>query len=206
MTASAASAVTDRSDFRHVVRSGAKVGLVTAVGVILFLVLSRFLPEVGTTREAILALVVLAFAVPIALLPGSLVGARTVEGVAGAAAVGLLGTVAFMVLDIVLLRTFKAYPWTWDAVGGGSTWWYLPIWWMLGTVCAWMGGLVIARAYARGTPSLAAMALPPLIGGVLAAVAVRFAGLDVALPVAAGAGFLVTLTGTAVVGLASRRA
>lgn len=205
MTVFAAPDTTDRSDLRHVVRSGAKVGLVTGAGVVLFLVLNRFLPEVGTTSEAVLALVVLALAVPIALLPGHLVGARTVEGVAGAAAVGLLGTVAFMAVDIVLLRPFKAYPWTWDAVGGGSTWWYLPIWWMLGTFTAWMGGLVIASRYARGTPTLAGLALPPLIGGVIAAVAVSLAGLAVALPVAAGAGFLVTLTGMAVVGLASRR-
>ena len=119
--------MTDRSDFRHVVRSGAKVGLVTAAGVVAFLLLNRVLPEVGAVRQWVLAFVVLAAAVPIALWPGHLVGARTVEGVAGAAAVGLLGTVAFMVLDIVLLRPFKAYPWTWDAIGGNSTWWDLPV-------------------------------------------------------------------------------
>jgi hypothetical protein len=205
MTTFAAPATTDQSGFRHVVRSGAKVGLVTAAGVILFLVLNRYLPEVGTFREAVLALVVLAAAVPIALLPGHLVGARSVEGVAGAAAVGLLGTVAFMVVDIVVLRTVKAYPWTWDAIGGGSTWWYLPVWWMLGTFAAWMGGLVIADRYTPGTPTLAALALPPLLGGIVAAVAVLVTGVGVVLPVAAGAGFLITLTGMAVVGLATRR-
>src|SRR5262249_61063442 len=45
---------------------------------------------------------------------------------------------------------FKAYPWTWDAVAGGSTWWYLPIWWMLGTFLAWMGTIVTAGRAARG--------------------------------------------------------
>ena len=198
--------MTDRSDFRYVVRSGAKVGLVTAAGVALFLVLNRFLPEVGMARQWVLALVVLAVAVPVALWPGQLVGARTVEGVAGAAAVGLLGTVAFMVVDIVLLRPFRAYPWTWDAVGGNSTWWYLPIWWMLGTFCAWMGGLVIAQRHARGTPTLLSLAVPPLLGGVVVALAAAVSGIAVALPVAAGAGFLVTLTQMAVVGLAFRRA
>lgn len=205
MTVFAAPATNDRSDFRHVVRSGAKVGLVTAAGVIVFLVLSRVLPEVGTMREAVLALVVLVVAVPIAFLPGHLVGARTVEGVAGAAAVGLLGSVAFMVVNIVLLRPFKAYPWTWDAVGGGSTWWYLAIWWMLGTFSAWMGALVVASRHARGTATLASLALPPLIGGLVAALAVRVAGLPVVLPVAAGAGFLLTLTALAVAGLVFRR-
>src|SRR5256885_5665811 len=57
---------------------------------------------------------------------------------------GPVGTVVFSAIDIVLLRPFKAYPWTWDAIGGGSTWWYLPIWWMLGTFLAWMGGIVTA--------------------------------------------------------------
>jgi hypothetical protein len=32
-------------------------------------------------------------------------------------AVGLWGTVVFMAIDIVLLRPFRAYPRTWDAVG-----------------------------------------------------------------------------------------
>ena len=205
MTVFAAPATTDRSDFRHVVRSGAKVGLITGAAVIVFLVLSRYLPEVGTMRELVLALVVLAFAVPIAFLPGHLVGARTVEGVAGAAAVGLLGTVAFMAVDIIVLRPFKAYPWTWDAVGGNSTWWYLAIWWMLGTFTGWMGALVGASRHARGTPTLVSLALPPLIGGLVAVVAVRVTGLAVVLPVAAGAGFLITLTALAVVGLAQRR-
>lgn len=198
--------MTDRSDFRHVVRSGAKVGLVTAAAVVLFLVLNRYLPEEGALREGVLALVVLAAAIPIALWPGHLVGARTVEGVAGAAAVGLLGTVSFMAVDIILLRPFKAYPWTWDAVGGGSSWWYLPIWWMLGTFCAWMGGLVVAQRHMRGTPTMLSLALPPVIGGIVLAMAAAATGFAVALPVAAGAGFLVTLTQMAVVGLAFRRA
>lgn len=205
MTVFAAPATTDRYDFRHVVRSGAKVGLVTATAVVVFLVLSRFLPEVGTMRGVVLALVVLAFAVPIAFLPGHFVGARTVDGVAGAAAVGLMGTVAFMIVDIVVLRMVKAYPWTWDAVGGGSTWWYLPIWWMLGTFSAWMGALVLAIRHARDTATLVSMALPPIIGGLVAVLVVRVAGLAVALPVAAGAGFLLTLTELAVAGLVFRR-
>jgi hypothetical protein len=198
--------MTDRSDFRHVVRSGAKVGAVTAGAVAVYLVLNRVLPEVGAVREWVLAFVVLAAAVPIALWPGHLVGARSVEGVAGAAAVGLLGTVAFMALDIVFLRPFKAYPWTWDAIGGNSTWWYLPIWWMLGTFCAWMGGLLVAQRYTRGTPTLMSLALPPLLGGLVIALAAAVSGVAVTLPVAAGAGFLVTLTEMAVVGLAFRRA
>jgi len=203
VTVSASPASTDRSDFRHVVVSGAKVGLVTAAAVILCLLVSRFLSP-GLFREVLQAAIVLGFAVPIAFLPGYLVNARHTEGVAGAAAVGLVGTVAFMIVDIVLLRPVKAYPWTWDAVGGGSTWWYLAIWWMLGTFTAWMGGLVTAARYERGTPTLASLALPPLAGGVLVAIVARVGGCSVPLAVTSGAGFLSTLVVLAVAGLARK--
>jgi hypothetical protein len=200
MTATTRPTTTDRSDFRHVVLSGTKTGLVTGAAVVAFLLVSRLLPP-GTGREVLLAAVVLLFAVPIALLPAHLVGARQTEGVAGAAAVGLFGTVAFMAVDIVLLRPLRAYPWTWDAVGGGSTWWYLAIWWMLGTFTAWMGGLWTASRAVRAETTFAALAWPPVAGGVLVAVVSRIAGCPLALPVTSGAGFLATLTALAVIGL-----
>src|SRR5205814_1715495 len=87
---------------------------------------------VRAARGAVEALTVLGAGLAVAFLPARWTGARSTEGIAGAAAMGLVGTVVFSAIDIVLLRPFKAYPWTWDAIGGGSTWWYLPIWWMLG--------------------------------------------------------------------------
>ncbi len=101
----------------------------------------------------------LAAGVAVAFLPAQWTAARSTEGIAGAAAVGLVGTIVFSAIDIAVLRPFKAYPWTWDAIGGGSTWWYLPIWWMLGTFLAWMGGIVTA---ASGEVGLAALALVAL--------------------------------------------
>src|SRR2546429_465012 len=109
-------------------------------------------------------------------------GARSNEGIAGAAALGLVATVVFSAIDIVLLRPFKAYPWTWDAIGGGSTWWYLPIWWMLGTFLAWMGGIVTA---AGGEATLGRRALPPVAATIVLALIVRLAGVTLALPEAA---------------------
>lgn len=204
MTVSATTAATtDRSDFRHVVASGAKVGVVTAVAVVVYLLVSRYLPA-GLLREIVQMAVVLGFAVPTAFLPAYFVQARQTEGVAGAAAVGLLGTVWFMPIDIILLRPFKAYPWTWDAVGGGSTWWYLAIWWMLGTLVAWMGGLLTAVRYERGAVTIGALAWPPLAVGVLAALVARAAGCSAPLAVSAGAGFVITLTVLAVAGLARK--
>jgi hypothetical protein len=199
MTTSAV-ATTDRSDFRNVLVSGTKVGVITGVAVIVSLLVTRFLP-VGTARDLLFSLVVLAAGVLASLLPAHWAVSRNSEGIAGAAAIGLWGTVVFMAIDIVLLRNVRAYPWTWDAIGGGSTWWYLPIWWMLGTFLAWMGGLVTAAAHGRGSASMPGIATPAVIGAIVLGGAGRMLGCPVALPVLIGAGYTVTLTVLALVSL-----
>jgi len=192
MTTSAVS-TTDRSDFKHVLLSGTKVGVIAGFAVILYLTVALRLPG-GLARDVVCSLIVLAAGVLASMLPAHWAVSRNTEGVAGAAAIGLWGTVTFMAIDIVLLRNVRAYPWTWDAIGGGSTWWYLPIWWMLGTYLAWMGALVTAARNARETVSLSQIAIPPAIGAiVLAAVAKLVAG-GVALPVLVGGGYAVSLT------------
>jgi len=182
----------DRSEFRHVLFSGTIVGAVTAGAVIVYLGVARFVPP-GIVAALLETIVVLVAAVLATFLPGFFATSRTVQGVAGAAAIGLWGTIVFMAIDIILLRPFKAYPWTWDAVGGGSTWWYLPIWWMLGTLLAWWGGLVTAGRAARGgNTAITSLAIAPLGGGVGGALGLGLGGVT-ALPVGAGVGFLVTL-------------
>src|SRR5882672_5008217 len=196
-----APATADRSEFRHILISGAIVGAVTAAAVVLFLLASRVLPA-GIVSSLALMIIVLAGGVLAAFLPGFFAAARTVQGVASAAAIGLWGTIVFMAIDIILLRPFKAYPWTWDDIGGGSTWWYLPIWWMLGTFLAWMGAIVTADRAARGGDvAIRALALPILVGAAVVAIVVTFARLHIFLPVAAGAGFALVLTGFAVVAI-----
>src|SRR5438874_10779424 len=200
-----ATAAQDRSDFRTVTVGGALVGLVTGVAVVLVVAASRNLAG-DAVRGGVEALVVLAAAVVVAFFPAHWTAARGTEGIAGAAAVGLVGTVVFSAIDIVLLRPFKAYPWTWDAIGGGSTWWYLPVWWMLGTFLAWMGGIVTASQAARGAEqaTLGRCALPAVAGALVVAAIARLAGLAVSLPAATGGAFtivvaalgLVALTGT----------
>ena len=137
----------------------------------------------------------------VTFLPAQWTAARSTEGIAGAAAMGLVATVVFSALDIVLLRPFKAYPWTWDAIGGGSTWWYLPVWWMLGTFLAWMGGIVTA---ASGEATLARRALPAVAGTIMVTAIGRLAGVPVALPVATGGAFTVLLAALALVALARK--
>jgi hypothetical protein len=203
MSASVAPTTTDRSDFRTVMVSGTKLGALTATAVVLFLLASRFAPE-GGVRRGLEALVVLVAGVLVSLLPGRWAAARHTEGIAGAAAIGLWGTIVFMAIDIVLLRPVKAYPWTWDAIGGGSTWWYLPLWWMLGTFLAWMGAIITAAQAARGEATLVRTAAPAIVGAVLLVTVARLVGLQLALPVQAGAGFTIVLAVLAVVALARK--
>jgi hypothetical protein len=194
----------DRSEFRHVLFSGTIVGAVTGVSVILYLVIARLLPA-GIVASILETIIVLGAAVLVTFLPGFFATSRTVQGVAGAAAIGLWGTIVFMAVDVVLLRPFKAYPWTWDAVGGGSTWWYLPIWWMLGTLLAWMGGIVTAGRAARGgNTAIASLAIAPLGGGLGGALGLGLGGVAAA-PVGAGVGFVVTLVIFAVIVISRKR-
>ena len=201
MSATVAPAAPDRSDFRTVTVGGAKIGVATAIAVVAFLAAVRLVPLAGGLRGGVLVLLVLAAGMAAAFLPAEWTAARSTEGIAGAAAVGLVGTVVFSAIDIVLLRPFKAYPWTWDAIGGGSTWWYLPIWWMLGTFLAWMGGIVTA---ASGEATLARRALPAVAGTIILAAIGRLAGVPVALPVVTGAAFTLVLAALALVALARK--
>lgn len=204
MSATAAPLASDRSDFRTVTLSGTKLGVTIGVAVVLFVAASRLLPETGGLRGVAEAAIVLVAGAAAAFLPGEWTAARSSEGIAGAAAVGLVGTVVFSAIDIVLLRPFKAYPWTWDAIGGGSSWWYLPVWWMLGTFFAWMGAIVTARGATRGEATLVRRALPAVATGIVVAAVVRLAGVAVAPPVVAGGAFTVVLTALAVVALARK--
>ena len=201
MSATAAPAASDRSDFRTVTVGGAKLGVATAVAVVAFLAASRLVPLTAGLRDGVGALIVLAAGLVVTFLPAQWTAARSTEGIAGAAAMGLVATVVFSALDIVLLRPFKAYPWTWDAIGGGSTWWYLPVWWMLGTFLAWMGGIVTA---ASGEATLARRALPAVAGTIMVTAIGRLAGVPVALPVATGGAFTVLLAALALVALARK--
>src|SRR5438552_14609980 len=179
MSATAAPVASDRSDFRTVTVGGAKLGVATAVAVVAFLAASPLVPITGGLRGGVEALSVLAAGVAVAFLPAQWTAARSTEGIAGAAAVGLVATVVFSAIDIVLLRPLKAYPWTWDAIGGGTTWWYLPMWWILGTFLAWMVGTRLALRAARGDAALAPAAAPVLIGAVVLATFAKAPGLAV---------------------------
>jgi hypothetical protein len=204
MSAVVAPSTTDRSDLRTVLTGGTKLGVGTAVTVVLYLASAKYVPAAGGVRAGVEALLVLATGSAVAFLPGTWSVARNVEGIAGAAATGLWGTIVFSILDIALLRPLGAYPWTWDAVGGGTIWWYLPMWWILGTFLAWMGGARLALGAAHGRSSVLGTVGPVLLGGAVVAGAVKAAAAAMLLPVAVGVGFAVSLLALVLVALARR--
>ena len=199
-----APAAVERSEFRHILFSGTIVGGIIGAAVIVYLIVARLLPA-GILTGILETVIVLVAAVLAAFLPAFFASSRTVQGIASAAAIGLWGTIVFMAIAVILLRPVKAYPWTWDAVAGGSTWWYLPIWWMLGTLLAWLGGIVTAGRAARGgNTAIASLAIAPLGGGLGGALGLGLGGVT-ALPVGAGAGFLLTLVIFALIVLSRKR-
>jgi Flp pilus assembly protein TadB len=66
---------------------------------------------------------------------------------------------------VALLQNIGTYSNRWYEIGGGSNWWYHPVWWMAGTFLPWLGAWILANQTERaGKPA-------PLSGFVIAAVA-----------------------------------
>src|SRR3989442_5293239 len=95
MSATAAPVASERSDFRTVTVGGAKLGVATAVAVVAFLAASRLVPITAGLRGAVEALIVVGTGLAAAFLPARLTTARSTEGLAGAAGLGLVRSVVF---------------------------------------------------------------------------------------------------------------
>jgi hypothetical protein len=83
------------------------------------------------------------------VLPGQWTRARTIEGIAGAAGIGFAAAIVFLIVDVVLFQPIHLYTNRWLEIGGGSNWWYHPVWWMVGTYLTWMGAWIQANQLAR---------------------------------------------------------
>ena len=130
--------------WRVVVRAGAQVGVVTAVGVAIFALMSRGME--GTSETLVQSVLVLVGAAVFAYLPSMLLRPRDVDSIAWASLIGLLGALVFTVIDTAIFRPMNLYHWTWDAIGGGSGFWYIPVWWMGSAFLAWLGAWVVATS------------------------------------------------------------
>lgn len=150
MTA-AVSATTEQYDVRTIVGGGMQLGIVTTIGVAVFALLSRALS--GTSETLVQSGLVLLGGIVFSYFPSVRVRPRSADAIAWASLLGLLGALTFTVLDTAILRPLDLYHWTWDEIGGGSGFWYIPVWWMGSAFLAWLGGMVSART---GNPGGAA--------------------------------------------------
>lgn len=133
----------DNTELRRVVRGSITLALIQAVFVVVVSVINKSLA--GTIDHALTGIFVFIGAMITIFYPGTLTRPRTIEGIAGAAGIGLGATWVFLLLDAFILQTFHVYTNRWREIGGGSIWWYLPVWWMVGTYLSWMGGWILAN-------------------------------------------------------------
>jgi hypothetical protein len=159
-----------------IVQGAVKLGLLESILVLLFALGSRYLE--GIVEVIVCAVILLVGLAAVTMLPGTWTRPRTIEGIAGAAGIGLAATGVFLLIDVALLQNIGTYSNRWYEIGGGSNWWYHPIWWMVGTFLPWMGAWIIANQTVRhGRPT-------PLNGfAVAVAATVVVAALAVALGV-----------------------
>jgi hypothetical protein len=155
-----------------IVQGAVKLGLLESIVVLLFALASRFL---GGILEVIVCGIILTLGIAaVTLLPGLWTRARTIEGIAGAAGIGLAATGVFLLIDVTLLQNIGTYTNRWYEIGGGSNWWYHPVWWMVGTFLPWLGAWILAnQASRRGEP------LPMVAFGMAAAAAVALGSIAV---------------------------
>ena len=136
----------DLTDVPSIARGAVLLGLFEAFAVLLISLASRFLA--GPVETVALAVLLVAALAPVTLLPGVWTRARTIEGIAGAAGIGLGAAFVFLLLDVVLLQHIGTYTNRWWQIGG-SNWWYHPIWWMTGTYLPWLGAWILANQAQR---------------------------------------------------------
>jgi hypothetical protein len=144
----------DFTDVPRIVRGALVLGVVQAVLVLATSLANRGLE--GTADAAMTGLFVAVGAAATAFLPAIWIRPRTIEGIAGAAGIGLGAALFFLVIDVLLLQPIGTYTNRWWEVGGGSNWWYHPVWWMMSSGIAWLGSFIVANhVRTRGQPALA---------------------------------------------------
>jgi hypothetical protein len=152
----------DATDVPSIVVGSVKLGLLETVLVLLFSLASRFLD--GVIETIVCGVIILVGLGAVTMLPGLWTRARTIEGIAGAAGIGLGAAGVFLLLDVILLQNIGAYSHRWHDVGGGSNWWYHPVWWMVGSFLPWMGAWILANQTARNGQPAAASGLATALG------------------------------------------
>ncbi len=143
MTSAAQPMPAEHVDARTIVGGGIKLGILTGAGVTAFALISR--PIGGTVEVITQSVLILVGGVLFSYLPARWVQPRSTDGIGWTALLGLVGALVFTVIDAAVLRPVELYHWTWDAIGGGSGFWYIPVWWMGSALLSWLGGWVLSN-------------------------------------------------------------
>ena len=171
----------DVTNVPSIVNGAVKLGLLECGLVLLISLASHLLPN-GVLQTVILAVLVVIGLAAVTLLPGLWTRARTIEGIAGAAGIGLGAAVVFLLVDVTVLQNIGTWGNRWREIGGGSDWWYHPVWWMVGTFLPWFGAWMLAGQLERSgtvSPAVAfvtAMACAVVLGVVAVLLRVPLAG------------------------------
>ncbi len=156
----------DYTDLPYLLRSAVMLVGLQSVLIVLFSLASRSFS--GVVKVAIEAVIVIVGVGATIALPGLWTRARTIEGIAGAAGLQLAAAGMFVLIDSLLFQPLGVYTNRWREIGGGSNWWYHPIWWMVGTYLAWMGAWTLAHQTSRsGAPNAGV-----LVGGTMVLAAI----------------------------------
>lgn len=168
----------DLTDVPSIVRGAVKLGLFESVIVLLVSLVSRLLMD-GVLQTVLIGAIVLVGLAGVILLPGLWTRPRTIEGIAGAAGIGLGAAIVFLLVDVTLLQNIGTYGHRWWDIGGGANWWYHPVWWMTGTFLPWMGAWILANQLERN----GRVSLPAAFGTAVAfAVVAAIAGILISFP------------------------
>jgi hypothetical protein len=153
---------------RQILRSCVQLGLIESLAVLLIGVGSRMFD--GPAETLLLGPLLVLAVSAVAFLPAVWLGSRDFEGIARAAGVGLGATVVFLFVDVIAFQPLGLYTHRWRDVGGGSNWWYHPVWWMAGTYLPWLGAWLIANRAAKGAPAAPGAAIAALAATAVVAV------------------------------------
>jgi len=170
-------ATRDQTDLPNVLRGGVRLGLIQSALVGAFALLQVRLE--GTAELAVCGAILLLGVALSIVLPGQWTRARSIEGIAGAAGIGLAAAIVFMLVDVALFQPLHLWTNRWLEIGGGANWWYHPVWWMVGTYITWMGAWIQANQAAKNG---AANPLVLVIGALVAAAVCLALGVVLGVP------------------------
>lgn len=144
----------DEYDVTHVpwiARTSVMLGLAEAVLVAVGAVAIRMFG--GVLELVVGGLIVLVGLAVVTLLPAIWTKPRSIEGIAGAAGIGLGAAGVFLLLDVAILQPLGVYTNRWYEIGGFSNWWYHPVWWMVGSYLPMLGAVMLAAPDGRAARS-----------------------------------------------------